>query len=174
MQDLFLRQHMEPEGWTSLELISQFPMVFPPCHFDLYKRYVACTERPAWIWMDWHGYRWTSSDCDGQVRRFKVSLPTLIEAHPRACGDYWSKQQVAVDGSELHGTALVIALNCHSCSCHNFCQVVSESTLFEIDKDAQKLRWRTCGHRNTVLFATRVRSKGWQMRVKGRSGRRHQ
>lgn len=26
-QDLFLRQHMEPEGWTSLELISQFPMV---------------------------------------------------------------------------------------------------------------------------------------------------
>lgn len=56
-KDLFLRQHMEPEGWTSLELISQFPM----------------------------------------VRRFKVSLPTLIE-------------------------------------------VVSESTLFEIDKDAQKLR----------------------------------
>ena len=30
-QDLFLRQHMEPEGWTSLELISQFPMV----RFDL-------------------------------------------------------------------------------------------------------------------------------------------
>jgi len=56
-KDLFLRQHMEPEGWTSLELISQFPM----------------------------------------VRRFKVSLSTLIE-------------------------------------------VVSESKLFEIDKDSQKLR----------------------------------
>ncbi|CAJ1335951.1 unnamed protein product [Effrenium voratum] len=25
--DLFLRQHMEPDGWTSLELIAQFPMV---------------------------------------------------------------------------------------------------------------------------------------------------
>ncbi|CAJ1400466.1 unnamed protein product [Effrenium voratum] len=26
-KDLFLRQHMEPDGWTSLELIAQFPMV---------------------------------------------------------------------------------------------------------------------------------------------------
>lgn len=63
-KDLFLRQHMDPEGWTSLTLIAEFPM----------------------------------------VRRFKVSLKTLIE-------------------------------------------VVSGSSIFEIDEDKQKLRLADEGER---------------------------
>jgi len=63
-KDLFLRQHMDPEGWTSLALIAEFPM----------------------------------------VRRFKVSLKTLIE-------------------------------------------VVSGSSIFEINEDKQKLRLADEGER---------------------------